>query len=98
MTMSGVTAAEFLVEPPFQLNQVGGQRQAHGAQFPQLLPQLFLRLMTILGLVDHLLEQQADLGLDIFQCNCRLLAGQGGGAAVSLDGSQRSRREISCAV
>ncbi|CDX27565.1 hypothetical protein MPL3356_70065 [Mesorhizobium plurifarium] len=64
---SGLLGIQVVVEALFQLDEVGRQGQAHGAQLPQFLAQLLLDLVLVPGLVDHFLKQEVDLGLDCFQ-------------------------------
>jgi hypothetical protein len=58
---------ELVVQTFFQLNEVGRQRHTDRAKLIQLFAQTLMHLMNILGLLDHLFEQQAYPRLDFFQ-------------------------------
>lgn len=60
---------ELLQQALLQRQKVGGQRHAGGAQLVQLLVNLQIEFVQVLGLIIHLAQKKADLRLQFFECH-----------------------------
>ena len=56
---------ELLLEP----NQIVGERHAEHAHLVELFPDLEVKLVPILGLVLHLIDEKREFGLEILECH-----------------------------